>query len=373
MQFVLFLFKKLKDKNSFFSFSRTIVRYSVSFGTFLITSIIFVLAGFKHEIKKNIFDFSGNYRFCKYQKEPIDIADFTEKFSRVRGLKRISPFIKKNVLIQCKDSVEGALFFGVDVKNLNRYVVIGKLCENENEVVVGKKLFEKLRVNVGEEVVVLSLEEEGRYLKYRIVGVYETGIDEVDDKVSLCSLEGLQKINFDGKNLCDGVNLTFDGKYEKLRDVAKDYCGRLHSVEKDYVYVSDWLKILEKNSLMYVFIIFCTILTNVICILILQLFENKRLIDLLLSIGASVGQVGNIFVLRNMELVFRSMVGGSLFAFVLGFLQWRCRFIGLNASDYYLNFVPVYFDMKMFLLFFVVMLCVMMGVLRVVFSCIKKK
>ena len=217
MQFVLFLFKKLKDQNSFFSFSRTVVKFSVFFCTFLITSIIFILAGFKHEIKKNIFDFTGNYRFCKYNKEPIDILDFKEKFSRIRGVKNISPYVKKSVLIQCDGFVEGAMFFGVDVqnnKNLDRYVISGRLCENTEEIVVGKKLFDKLRVNVNNEVVVLSLEDGSKFLRYNVVGVYETGIDELDDKISLCCLDGLQKINFGGLNLCDGVNLTFEGKYK---------------------------------------------------------------------------------------------------------------------------------------------------------------
>lgn len=373
MQFVLFLLKKLKDRNSFFSFSRTVVKFSVFFCTFLITSIIFVLAGFKHEIRGNIFDFTGNYRFCKYNKEPIDILDFKEKFSRVRGVKRISPYVKKNVLIQCNGFVEGAVFFGVDVENLDRYVVLGRLCKNTGEVIIGKKLFDKLRIKVDDEVVVLSLEDENKFLRYNVVGVYETGIDELDDKISLCCLEDLQKVNFGNLNLCDGVNLNFEGKYEELRDVAKEYCGRLHNVENEYVYVKDWLKILEKNSSLYILIIFFTILTNVICILILQLFENKELMDKLLFLGTTSAQLDNLFILRNMQIIFRSMTLGSVLSFVLGYLQMRYKFLGLNASDYYLNFVPIYFDMKTFLLVFMLMISVIMGGLRVVLNLIKKK
>ena len=374
MQFVLFLLKKLKDKNSFFSFSRTVVKFSVFFCSFLITSIIFVLAGFKHEIRKNIYDFAGNYRFCKYNKEPIDVGDFTTKFACVRGMRKITPYVEKNVLIQCQGFVEGSLLLGIDNEKLGRYIVEGRVYEKDDEFVVGKKLFDRLRIKKGEDVVVMGLEEGSKFLRYKIVGVYETGVDELDDKVSLCGFSGLQKIKFSsGLNFCNGVNLNFDGDYAELRGVAKEYCGRLSSIENEYVYVKDWLKILEKNASLYVMIIFFTILTNVICVLILQLFENKELLDRLLFMGASLAQVENIFILRNVQIVFRSMVGGSVLAFILGFLQMRYRVLGLDASDYYLNFVPVYFDMKIFSIVFLLMISVVMGVLRVVFKLIKKK
>lgn len=127
-----------------------------------------------------------------------------------------------------------------------------------------------------------------------------------------------------------------------------------------------------KNSNLYIFIILCTILTNVICILILQLFENKRLIDLLLFIGATSLQVENIFIFRNMKLILRSMVIGAVFAFVLGFLQMKYRFVGLDSSDYYVSFVPIYFDLEMFLLcFFVMLLALLMG-LKMTFRFMKK-
>lgn len=373
MQFVLFLLKKLKDKNSFFSFSRTVVKFSVFFCTFLITSIIFVLAGFKHEIKKNIYDFAGNYRFCKYNKEPIDIDDFKSKFSCVRGMKKMSPYVEKNILIQCQGFVEGSLLLGIDNESLGRYIVEGRLCEKENEFVVGKKLFERLRVVDGEDVIVMSLGECNEFSRCKIVGVYETGIDELDDKVSLCCLGWLQNVKFKGLNFCNGVNINFEGDYVELREVAKEYCGRLRSVENEYVYVKDWLRILEKNASLYVIIIFFTILTNVICILILQLFENKELLDRLLFMGVSLSQVENIFVLRNIQIVFRSMVCGSVLSFVLGFLQMKYRVLGLAASDYYLSYVPVCFDLKVFVIVFVLMISVVMGGLRVFFKLIKKK
>ena len=279
-------------------------------------------------------------------------------------------------MIQCSDFIEGAVFCGIDIeknKNLERYVCSGRFCAGEDEIVVGKKLFDKLRIDLSGDVAVFSLEDENRFLKYKIVGVFETGIDEFDDKMGLCDIGGIQKINLWGVNLCEGVNLNFDGDYEELRDKVVDYGGRLRKVENQYVYVMDWLKILGKNSSLYIFIILCTILTNVICILILQLFESKRLIDLFLFIGATSSQVGNIFIFRNMKLILRSMVIGAVFSFVLGFLQMKYRFVGLDSSDYYVSFVPIYFDLKMFLLCFCVMFLALLMGLKMTFSFIKKK
>ena len=97
------------------------------------------------------------------------------------------------------------------------------------------------------------------------------------------------------------------------------------------------------------------------------------MLDRLLFMGTTLSQVENLFVLRNVQIVLRSMVSGSLLAFLLGFVQMKYRVLGLDTSDYYLSYVPVYFDMKIFVFVFFVMISVVMGGLRVVFNMIKKK
>lgn len=375
MQFVLFLYKKLKDKTSFFYFSRVLVSILVVLSTFLITIIIFVLAGFKHEVKKNIFNFTGNYQFYQYNGQTIDFEDFSEKFSHIKGVKRLSPYVKKNILIQCNDYVEGAMLLGVNFEknnNLSHYLCAGKLC-SEGEMIVGKNLFDKLRVNLSSSTTVFSLDDKDLFMRYKIVGVFETGIDELDEKIVLCNICDLQNINGWKLNICEGINLLYEGDYKELRDTVVDYGGRLRSLEKKYIYVNDWLKILSKNGSLYMFIILFTILTNVICVLILQIFEKRRLIDILLFLGATSRQVENIFIFRNMCLVGESMLFGGLLGFLVSYLQKRYNFFTLDSSDYYLNFVPIRFDIKIFLLSFVFEIGCIMACLKLTFFFVKKK
>ena len=162
MQVVWFLYKKLKQRDSFFSFSHKIVAMTVFISSFLISTIIFVLSGFKHEIRRNIFEFVGNYRFQRYDRQDIDIAEFEQKFSGIKGMQRISPYTTNSILIQCKDAVEGAIIWGMQSKNiasLKKYIVQGDVVRAKEEVVLGRKLFEKLRIKLGDKIVGLNLNE----------------------------------------------------------------------------------------------------------------------------------------------------------------------------------------------------------------------
>ncbi len=60
---------KFNNKNKLNSFSHVIRRVallSVSFGLFSILISSFILSGFKEEIKKKIYDFSGHYNISNY-------------------------------------------------------------------------------------------------------------------------------------------------------------------------------------------------------------------------------------------------------------------------------------------------------------------
>ncbi len=316
---------------------------TVFISSFLISTIIFVLSGFKHEIRKNIFEFVGNYRFQRYDRQDIDISEFEQKFTGIKGMRKISPYATNSILIQCKDAAEGAIMWGMQAQNiasLKKYIVQGDVVWGGEEVVLGRKLFEKLRIKLGDKIVSLNLDESHSFAKYKVVGLFETGIDDIDEKVILCDISVLKP-----GLTCEGVNIFFEGNYEDLKNAAKGFWGRLKSVEEEYVYVMDWLKIIEKNALLYICIILLTTLTNIVCILMLQIFERKKMIDLLLWMGLRRRSIENIFVLKNVFWVLRKMLWGSIWAFLLCFLQKKFRLITLSAEDYYLNFVPINFDL----------------------------
>jgi hypothetical protein len=66
------------------------------------------------------------------------------------------------------------------------------------------------------------------------------------------------------------------------------------------------------------------------------------------------------------------MGGGGGGAFVLGFLQREYRFLSLNSSDYYLDFVPIFFDLKVICICLILMFLTLFVGLKVAFLLVKK-
>jgi len=103
---------------------------------------------------------------------------------------------------------------GVDVMeevrlfNLDDYIVEGKpetLATNQNGIIIGAGVAKKLSLKVGDRVQLTSI--KGELFPLKIVGLYQSGLAEIDNVQSYVNLNTAQRILGEGKSFISDINV----------------------------------------------------------------------------------------------------------------------------------------------------------------------
>jgi lipoprotein-releasing system permease protein len=115
----------------------------------------------------------------------------------------ISGTIELNGLINGVNPLEEDLLF-----NLGEYIIAGSLNDlynSVNGIILGNGVANKMSVGIGDRVQVLS--PSGELLSLKVVGLYQSGLSEVDDVQSYTNLSTAQKIMGEGVGYITNINL----------------------------------------------------------------------------------------------------------------------------------------------------------------------
>ena len=163
-----------------------------------------VMEGFQQNISDKLTGFGGHLQVVKYssnrtyEEPPLDST-------KLQGLQEAFPtmihaakaFAHKAMLLQALEDIEGVVCKGLDPaathENLASYLTAGRLLDfsgqgYSREVVLSKRTADRLQVQVGDEVVACIVQQQPRYRKLRVVGLYATHIEELDERVVFCDL-----------------------------------------------------------------------------------------------------------------------------------------------------------------------------------------
>lgn len=123
--------------------------------------------------------------------------------SRFPEVQLVNERIKFNVLLSHKDVNEPAVAFGIDPDKLDKSmdfsstIIKGKyLGDSGLDLIIGKKLAEKLKVTVNDELLLVTTDiNYSTYaLPFRIVGIYETGFSFFDKHILFIPLQKAQEM-----------------------------------------------------------------------------------------------------------------------------------------------------------------------------------
>ena len=119
-----------------------------------------------------------------------NIKAIENKLDSLKIIKGYTPRINADGLISYKDNSFGAAIFGIDPsteKNVTTFmnrIKDGRFftSDTSSNIVIGYKLLENLKAEIGDEVVILSQGADGSMgnLKFKIIGTIKTGAAELD-------------------------------------------------------------------------------------------------------------------------------------------------------------------------------------------------
>lgn len=367
MQISRFISKRLSDRDtgSFSSTVHRIATWSVTLGLAVLISSFSILHGFQHEIERKVFSFGAHIQVSKFdlnnsfEDVPISLhTDLYEGRSNILGIDHIQSYARKIALLKKDDDVWSVLFKGVgmdyDIERFNQNMVQGQFLSLTDtaisqELVLSTRVADKLRLGVGDQVLVCFVQDPPRYRKLTVTGLYSTGMEEFDESIALADLKLVQQLNDWGPSDVGGYEI-FINDFKKLDEVTEqvyalsDFDLRVEKVTDTFIQLFDWLRMMDQNVYILLGLILIVAIFNILSSLIILIMERTRMIGTLKALGGSDWQIRKVFLLKGMGIVLWGIVWGNVIGISFCLIQKYTGIIPLDPVNYYMDAVPIYIN-----------------------------
>lgn len=349
----------LSRKDSrFINLISTISIIGIALGVATLIIAISVLKGFEQTITNKVIDFDSHIKITSYRPT---LPDYKQTLpwleTQLEGYTpEITPFASKLVIVSYKKKKDGINLIGIDSKNekpfLVRNLVSGDFNLSYNSMLIGKKLADKLFVNVGDKINVFALrndeipspENPPNIGKYTITGIFESGMTEYDDTYAYTSLESAQKLFSLGDNITGfNIKLADISKIDSLTiHLAKSlrYPHYVRSVYQLHRNIFTWIELQKEPIPIVLALIILVAVFNIIGTLLMIVLEKTRAVGILKTLGSKKKQIISIFLINGSIIGIVGIVLGSGLGYLLMFIQQKFDIITLPSSVYFMSRVP---------------------------------
>lgn len=348
------------------TFSKLIVRIAIigiMLGLGVMILSIAIVKGFKQEVRDKIRGFSGDLQIVKYDlNNSAENSSIIKSDALIKKVKNISlithvmPFATKPGIIRANDDLEGVVLKGVNKdydwtffkKSLESGNVISfkDSTAAKTQIMISRYTADRLRLKVGDNFLMYFVQEPLRKRKFKICGIYDTGIDEVDKNFVIGDLAVVQRLNdwrtdqIGGYELgvsdFDAINLADNRVGDVLPPDLRSY-----TVGESYATIFEWLKLLDVNTDVILVLMLMVAIINMISALLIMILERTTMIGMLKALGATNWTIQKVFLYNATWLIGMGMLFGNLFAIGIGIFQNQTHFFKLDQSSYYMKFVPI--------------------------------
>ena len=357
------------DVNVFSSIIKKIAFITIAIGLSSIILSVFILEGFKKEIKKKVYNFSGHYDVSSYadgitfQNSPIELdRGLFSNYSESNKIKNIYPYIISSALVQGDyESIEGVIFKGVN-KDFFHEISNNIISFNETidlnsnfskSILISSEINKRLKSKIGDTLTVFFPNSPPVFRKLIVYGIYETGLEEIDDVIIYGDININRKIYgwdvFKASGLSVFINNpdNIDMYFDEIRSLSS-YDEFVETVNQKYVQIFDWLSLLDKNVVIFFIIIIFVASFNMLSIVVILIMERIKMIGILKSFGAKSSFIISIFSRVGFRLIGMGVFIGNALAFTIILLQNKFQLFKLNKDNYYIENIP--FDINYFML-----------------------
>lgn len=376
-------FIRSRKDSRFINLISTISIIGIALGVATLIIAISVLNGFEQTITNKIIDFDSHIKITSYR---TTLPDYHQSLpwleSQLEFFKpEITPFASKLVIISHKKKKDGINLIGIEPKNekpfLVKNIIYGEYRLTDNGVLIGKKLAEKLFVNVGDKITVFALRKDEipshenfpNIEKFVVTGIFESGMTEYDDTYAYTSLATAQRLFDIGDNIT-GYNI-------KLADISKidsltmhlgkslRYPHSVRSVYQLHRNIFTWIELQKEPIPIVLALIILVAAFNIIGTLLMIVLEKTNVVGILKTLGSKRKQIIAVFLINGAVLAIVGILSGSVLAYLLMFIQENYDLITLPSSVYFMSRVPFLITVDTFIWIAIItfLLCILASII----------
>ncbi|MBX0334511.1 ABC transporter permease [Pontibacter sp. HSC-14F20] len=334
---------------------------SIAAGIAIMIVSFAILEGFRDEIRNKIFSFGAHLQISKYDTNnsfegaPISTATGINSTEEIAGIQHIQSFARKTAIIKTDDEVLGVVMKGVD-KDYDLSAMQANLDEggvvsfsdtaSSKDVMLSRKIANKLRLKVGDEAIFYFIQNPPRARKLKVAGVFNTGLEEFDEVFVIGDLQLIRELNNWPDTLVGGVEILLKD-FEQIDMVADqvfdqmNYDLQLEKITDRHAQLFDWLQLLRKNVVIFLVLIIFVATFNMVSTVFIMIIERISMIGVLKAIGATDAQIRKIFYFRGLSLTLKGMLWGNVIGLGFCVVQYYFQVIPLDPENYYMDTVPI--------------------------------
>ena len=335
---------------------------SIGMGLGIMIISFLILKGFQLKIQEKIISFGGHLQVTKftlsrsYEEDPIskNLALYND-YSDYEYINHIQEFANKAGLLKANEEVMGVVLKGVsnsfDLSKFSQNIVDGKFPDltqgkTVNEIMVSQNIADKLNLEIGDDARLYFIQNPPRVRKLTLCGIYETGMEDFDEKIILGDIRLVQSINNWPDSLVGGFEIFLNdfNKADYYQDELEDIVGYENYIEKisdKFAEIFDWLSLLNRNVVIFLSLTLFVACFNMVSILLILIMERTQMIGVFKALGAANKLIRRIFVYNGMRLIAKGILLGNIIGIGFGMLQDKFHFLTLDPKSYYMEFVPI--------------------------------
>ncbi|QYJ80322.1 lipoprotein-releasing ABC transporter permease subunit LolE [Shewanella acanthi] len=362
-------FYRARQSNSFISFISFASTAGIALGVAVLIVVLSAMNGFERELEQRLLGVISQADVVGVNEPIADWLEVEGIAKQIEGINAAAPFIKMQGLVQKPGGFQGLAVVGIDpeqeakVSTLSQFMSEESwqsLSEDENHIVLGKTLLNKLGLEVGDtlSLYVQNLDPEqagdlraAKSHRFVVSGVYNLG-----GELELTTAYIPMRYAADILNLKDGVSGVRISVAQVFDAPAK--IRELGYALKQSVYISDWTRtqghlyqdIQLVRTLMYLVLVLVIGVAcfNIVSTLVMAVRDKASEIAILMTMGLSRVAIMGIFMVQGaLNGLLGCLLGGGFGILLALNLSNIARYIEqlfgielLSADVYFVDFLP---------------------------------
>jgi lipoprotein-releasing system permease protein len=331
---------------------------------------IATVKGFQNGIKDKIVKVHGNYIIDHAANmegaDPLVVgAQFVPEFVKnanaselkVMGIERAAISASKAGIIKGDVDIDGVVAKGMGYDDfhycMNDFLLRqldSAVIDNEPWVFISKSLSARLQLDTGDRATFVFFVEDSsgrgrpRAARPLIAGIFETGIEQIDNQVVYAELALVQKYlkpkaGFTEIELWESKDSPINLAAISMQTAAGEL--RISDSRQFHRQIYDWLAILNTNVWVILTLMALVALIAISTILLILMVEKTSFIGIAQAMGSSIGGLQRIFLWQSAYIVGLGLLIGDALAVLLCVIQQQTHFLTLNQDVYFVQYVMV--------------------------------
>lgn len=376
LNYELFIAKRIiankRDKSSISSPIIKIAIVAIALGMIVMLISVATGLGLKYKIRDKISGLNSHIllqRFNQSESENTTIpivldSTLVKTLKQINGIKKIQPTATKNAMIRTPKDFEMVVFKGVsydyDWSFFKEYLQQGALPKIEaqktsNAVLISSFLANKLNLKIGDKIVSWFLKNtndiNAKARSFKIVGMYNSGIQEFDSHYVIGDLKIIQRLNKWKPNQAGTIEILIKD-FNDLDQISNEVYQNIDPlidavpITKKFPDIFEWIGMFDMNITLIIFIMIVIGGINMITALLVLILERTQMIGILKALGNTNESIRKIFLYNAAYLILKGLFWGNVIGLGLIYIEKTVHFIHLDPKNYYVNHIPFYLSFK---------------------------